>query len=74
MTIHTGGPARAREPGVVALLNAVQQVVPLQEAIERAEDGGIEHYVKRDGSASGEVGEDETPAQCQSINQLINFY
>lgn len=43
----------------------MQQVVSLQEAIERTEDGGIEHDVERDGSAPGEVGEDETPAQCR---------
>lgn len=65
MTIHTGGPARARQPGGGALRCTVQQVVSLQEAIERTEDGGIEHDVKRDGSASGEVAKDETPAQLQ---------
>lgn len=65
MAIHTGGPTRACEPGGGALRSTMQQVVSLQEAIERTEDGGIEHDVKRDGSASGEEGEDETPAQRQ---------
>lgn len=71
MIIHTGGPTGAREPGVGALRSTVQQVVSLQEAIERAEDDGIEHDLKRDGSASGEVGVDETPVRCQSINQFL---
>lgn len=40
-------------------------MVSLQEAVEGAKDGGIQHDVQGDGSASGEVGEDETPAQRQ---------
>lgn len=54
-----------------ALRSTVQQVVSLQEAVERTEDGRIEHDVKWDGLASGEVGEDEAPAQCQSISHFF---
>lgn len=41
---------------------AVQQVVALQEAVEQAEDGGIEQDGQRDGSTPDQEGIDETPA------------
>lgn len=42
----------AHQPGG-AVAPAVQQVVSLQEAIERAEDGGTEEGRQGDGSSSG---------------------
>lgn len=41
----------------------MQQVVSLQEAVERTEDGSGEHDVQRDALASGQEGVDNTPAQ-----------
>lgn len=41
---------------------AVQQVVALQEAVEQAEDGGIEQDGQRDRSTPDQEGIDETPA------------
>jgi len=40
---------------------AVQQLVRLQEAVERAEDGGGEHDGQRHGAASGQGGVDQAP-------------
>lgn len=51
-----------RQPGVFKL-GAVQQVVSLQEAIERAEDGGRDDDDQGDGSSSGQEGVDKTPEE-----------
>lgn len=45
----------------------MQQVVSLQEAIERAEDGGVEDDGQRDGSSSGQEGVDETPKEQTQV-------
>lgn len=57
---HTYGHTGTRGPGDV-MWAAVQQVVALQEAVERAEDGSIEHDGQRDGSTPDQEGIDETP-------------
>lgn len=49
-------------PGVFKL-GTVQQVVSLQEAVERAEDGGTDNDYQGDGSSSGQEGVDKTPGK-----------
>lgn len=51
-----------RQPQVLGA-GAVQQVVALQEAVERAEDGGVEDDGQRDGSSSGQEGVDDAPKE-----------
>lgn len=54
--------ARVPQPGVLEA-GAVQQVMTLQEAVERAEGGGGEDNGQRDGASSGQEGVDQTPAE-----------
>lgn len=58
--------ASSRQPGDVRL-STVQQVVSLQEAVDRAEDGGVEDDGQRDGSSSGQEGVDKTPTQQTQV-------
>lgn len=59
--LRTCSRAGPRGPGGLGG-GAVQKVVSLQEAVEGTEDGGVEHDGQRDGSSSGQRGEDEAPA------------
>lgn len=45
----------------------MQQVVSLQEAVQRAEDGGIEDDGQRNWSSSGQEGVDKTPTEHTQV-------
>lgn len=49
---------------------AVQKVVSLQETVEGAEGGGVEHDGQGDGTSPGQSGEDEAPAGDESELKL----
>ncbi len=60
-----------RLPGVFKA-GTVQQVVSLQEAVERAEDGGMEDDVQRDRLSSGQEGVDKTPTeQTHEVKSIL---
>lgn len=59
---QTCSDASVRGPGGLEA-GAVQQVVTLQEAVERAEDGGVEDDGERDGASSGQEAVDHAPVE-----------
>lgn len=63
--------ASLRQPGVFKP-GTVQQVVSLQEAVERAEDGGVEDGGQRHDSSSGQEGVDKTPAGHIQVTSHAN--